>query len=86
MPPRNVGIRLPSDCLVSQLNGRLSYTDAKTSKLAPRYWSVFWKYEGPTYDYLYIYMASHIPSRKLLVLYTVMVKNPLQSFIPAPQK
>jgi hypothetical protein len=41
MLPRNVGIRLPSDCVVSQFNGRLSYIGAKTSKFPQRYFSVF---------------------------------------------
>jgi len=77
MLPRNGGIRLPSDCFVSQLNWRHSYTGAKTSKRTQRYLSVFWRYEGPTYDYLHIYVASHILSRKVLVLYAVMWKDPL---------
>ena len=32
MLPRNVWIRLPTDCVVCQLNGRLSYTGAKNFK------------------------------------------------------
>jgi hypothetical protein len=72
MLPRNVGIILPSDCVASQLNGRLSYIGTKTSKLAQLYLSVFLTNEGPTYDYLHIYVASHIPTTKVLVLYAVM--------------